>query len=105
MEARKTLDLSRIAALLPHGHHMVLLDRVLDLEPGRSIVAVKAVSGGDPCYRDLPGGLPPDRYAYPVSLMLESFGQAAAVLWLSSPGSPGGPDRMILLAAVRDCRV
>ncbi len=63
---------------------MVLLDRVISLDPGIAIVAEKTITPSEPCYASLPQGLSHARYAYPVSLIVESFGQAAALLWLNS---------------------
>jgi 3-hydroxyacyl-[acyl-carrier-protein] dehydratase len=107
------LEHAQLRAILPHRYPMLLLDRVLAVTPGASLTAVKAVTGCEPCYRALPDGLPPERYAYPVSLMLESFGQAAAVLWLLSAGDrsagdrsagdrPAGDADVLMLAVVRD---
>ncbi|MEU5695833.1 beta-hydroxyacyl-ACP dehydratase [Actinosynnema sp. NPDC020468] len=95
------LDHARIRALLPHRHPMVLLDRVESIEPGVRLIATKAVTVTEPCYRDLPDTAPASAYAYPVSLLLESFGQAAAVLWLHGGRRPDG--LLPMLAALRDC--
>lgn len=86
-----------IRALLPHRHPFLLVDRVRAVEAGRRIWAEKAVTATEPCYRDA------DADPYPVPLMLESLGQAAALLWLSEGGPLGGD--VIMLAAVRDYRV
>jgi 3-hydroxyacyl-[acyl-carrier-protein] dehydratase len=92
------LEHVQICDILPQGHPMVLVDRVLSLQPGVSITAVKAVSGSEPCYA---GGR---HFAFPVALLLESFGQAAALLWLSQRGSPSG-DEVLMLTTVRDCLI
>jgi 3-hydroxyacyl-[acyl-carrier-protein] dehydratase len=99
-------DHSRIRALLPQRHPMLLVDRVIRLEPGVSICATKAITGSEPCYQGLAEGLAPQRYAYPTSLLIESFGQAAALLWLASD-QPGAvhSDEVLLFAAARDCHV
>jgi 3-hydroxyacyl-[acyl-carrier-protein] dehydratase len=97
---REYADLREI---LPQAAPMVLLDRVDLVEPGRSLRAYKAVSGSEPCYLDLPAGLPRRRWAYPVSLLLESFGQAAAVLWASRAGRLADDDNVLMFAAARDC--
>jgi 3-hydroxyacyl-[acyl-carrier-protein] dehydratase len=100
------LDHAAIRALLPHGHPMVLVDRVVALEPGVSIVGLKAITGSEPCYRDLVTGAPRDLLAYPVSLMLESFGQTAAILWLVGlSSSPVRGDHVLMLVAIRDCTI
>ncbi len=98
-------DSAAIRTGLPHGHPMLLVDRVVSLEAGKSIVAIKAVSGTEPCYRDLPRDLPPEGYAYPTSLMLESFGQAAAVLWIETAGGRKHPDDLVILTSARKCRI
>jgi len=100
------LEHPAILGLLPVHHPMVLVDRAEAVEPGVAIRAVKTVSGSEPCYRMLPGRLPAQRYAYPGSLILESFGQAAAVLWMQSARAPAdGTDEVLMLAALRDCRI
>ncbi|HLH57977.1 MAG TPA: hypothetical protein VKV33_02375 [Streptosporangiaceae bacterium] len=97
------IDYGEIRAMLPHGAAMMLVDRIEWMEPGRALRAVKAISGSEPCYAHLPPGLPRERYSYPVSLMIESFGQAAAVLWHSAAGTPA-PGTLLAFAAARDCR-
>lgn len=87
---------------LPHAHPMLLIDRVVALEPGRSITALKAITCTEPCYRALAGDLPSSSRAYPTALLLESFGQAAAILWLGHASAAAG---VIMLATVRDCRI
>jgi 3-hydroxyacyl-[acyl-carrier-protein] dehydratase len=100
------LDHAAIRELLPQGHPMVLVDRVVALDPQSSITGLKAITGGEPCYRDLVPGAPRERTAYPVSLMLESFGQTAAILWLTGMGgAPVRDDRVLMLVAIRDCAI
>lgn len=97
-------EYGQIRAMLPQAAPMVLLDRVQVVEPGRSLRALKAVSGSEPCYQHVPAGLPERRYAYPRSLLLESFGQAAAVLWRSRTGSLADAGTVLMFAAARRCR-
>jgi 3-hydroxyacyl-[acyl-carrier-protein] dehydratase len=100
------LDHRQIRTLLPLRHPMLLVDRVVDLRPGVSIIGTKAVTTGEPCYDGLPEDLPAHRYAYPVSLMLESFGQTAALLWVQGEHAlPTVSQRVLMLAALRECRI
>lgn len=91
-----------IKAILPQRHPLLLIDRVLDLVPGKSIRAVKAVTGTDPCYAGLPDGAESWRYAYPRSLMIESLGQAAALLWLDGRAPTPDDDQVLMLVGARD---
>lgn len=93
-------DYTGVLGLLPVRHPMLMVDRVESLDPGRRVTVAKAVSGSEPCYRGMADGLPLSRYMYPRSLMLESFGQASVVLWLSTGTAEGVP----VAAAFRDCR-
>jgi 3-hydroxyacyl-[acyl-carrier-protein] dehydratase len=97
------LDHGQIRRILPHRYPILLLDRVLSVEPGASIRAIKAISACEPCYAALPDGLESDSYAYPVSLLIESFGQAAAVLWMLSAACQEGGGDILLFAAARNC--
>jgi 3-hydroxyacyl-[acyl-carrier-protein] dehydratase len=100
-------EIDAVRRLLPHGHPMLLVDRILELDPGRSILATKAITYGEPCYRNLTPETPADGYAYPASLLLESFGQAAALMWLAGRGVDDAvdDDRVLMLVAARDCTV
>ena len=84
---------------------MLLVDRVTGIEPGVSAVCVKAISGAEPCYAHMTPGLGPDAWAYPASLLLESFAQSAVVLWLHSMRmSQVTDDRVLTFLAARRCR-
>jgi 3-hydroxyacyl-[acyl-carrier-protein] dehydratase len=96
------LEYDQIRAILPQGAPMVLLDRVTWIR-GDTLRAVKTVSGSEPCYDHLPAGLPRARYAYPVSLILESFGQAAAVLWHSLTGRLVDEEHVLMFGAALNC--
>lgn len=96
------LEHAAIRRLLPVRHPILLVDRVVALEPGRRIETVKNVSGSEPCFRGLTEDLPPSAYSFPRCLALESFGQSAALLWLAS--GDGGAGGLLMLAAIRDVR-
>jgi 3-hydroxyacyl-[acyl-carrier-protein] dehydratase len=96
----RTLGYEQIRAILPHGPQMVLVDQAEVSGDGRAVRAVKAVSGTEPCYQHLTPALPRERFAYPLSLIIESFGQAAAVLWRAGAGPPQG--HLLMFAAARN---
>jgi 3-hydroxyacyl-[acyl-carrier-protein] dehydratase len=63
-----------IKQIIPHRYPILLVDRVSDIQPGKSLVAHKAITAAEPCYESA------DDYAYPVSLLVESWAQAAVLL-------------------------
>ncbi|MBC2875753.1 MULTISPECIES: 3-hydroxyacyl-ACP dehydratase FabZ family protein [Streptomyces] len=97
------LEYADIRRLVPHAHPMLLIDRVVEFEPYERIVTTKTVSGSEPCYTRLADGLGSRSFAYPPSLLMESWGQGGAVLWMKRAAAqeekPKGP---LILAAVRD---
>ncbi|MEH1123232.1 3-hydroxyacyl-ACP dehydratase FabZ family protein [Micromonospora sp. CPCC 206061] len=95
---------SWIRTLLPQRYPLLLVDRVVSLVPELSICALKAVTVNEPCYAGMGDGAAPADYAYPVSLMLESLGQTAALLWLRGQ-EPAATASVLLFAGVRDYRV
>jgi 3-hydroxyacyl-[acyl-carrier-protein] dehydratase len=80
------MDIADIKALLPHRYPMLLVDRVDEVTPGKSLVATKNVTVNEPCYAHLPEGA--TDHAYPASLLVESWCQAAGVLAVQDRPNP-----------------
>ena len=74
------LDIRRVLAALPHRYPMLLVDRVEELIPDRSIAAVKAVTINEPFFQ----GHFPGRPIMPGVLIVEALAQAAGVLAVES---------------------
>ncbi len=70
------LDIIKILQLMPHRYPFLLVDRVLELEPGVRISAIKNVSVSEPFFQ----GHFPGHPVMPGVLMIEALAQAAAVL-------------------------
>ena len=99
------LDHRQIRAILPHGHAMVLVDRVVSMEPGLGIVGEKTITAEEPCFRDSDPSWGAEGFAYPSSLVLESFGQTAAIMWLEGQEACVPDDEwIVMLAVARHCR-
>jgi 3-hydroxyacyl-[acyl-carrier-protein] dehydratase len=81
-----TMDIHQILKRLPHRYPFLLIDRVLELEKGVRIKALKNVSMNEPYF----SGHFPRRPVMPGVLMLEALAQAAAVLSFETIGT--GPD-------------
>lgn len=93
-----------IKAVLPQRHPLLLVDRVLELDSGKHIRTVKAITGTEPCYAGLDDGAEGWRYDYPRSLMIESLGQSAALLWLDGHAPDPADERVLMFVGARDCR-
>jgi beta-hydroxyacyl-ACP dehydratase FabZ len=71
------LDLQAIQRILPHRYPMLLVDRIVELEPER-IVGIKNVTGNEPFF----AGHFPDFAVMPGVLIVEAMAQVAGVLVL-----------------------
>jgi beta-hydroxyacyl-ACP dehydratase FabZ len=82
-EATQTLlDVEDIRNLLPHRYPMLLVDRILELEPGKHIVGLKNVTINEPYFN----GHFPGLAIMPGVLILEAMAQVAGLMMLSLPG-------------------
>lgn len=70
------MDIHAILESLPHRYPFLLVDRVLELEPGKSIVALKNVTINEPFF---PGHYP-HHPVMPGVLIIEAMAQVAALL-------------------------
>lgn len=78
------ISIEGILKLLPHRYPFLLVDRVEELCPGRSIVALKNVSIGEPFFE----GHFPERRIMPGVLLVEAIAQAGGILLFHSIPDP-----------------
>ncbi len=76
------MDIHQILKLLPHRYPFLLVDRVLEIESGKSIKALKNVTINEPFFM----GHFPRHPVMPGVLMIEAMAQAAALLSFSTLG-------------------
>src|SRR5579859_3551627 len=91
------LDATQIQALIPHRYPFLLVDRIVELEPGTRAVGLKHVSMGDSY---LQGHFP----GYPVMpgvLIVEALAQTGAVLVMHDPANAG---KLPFFARIDNCR-
>jgi 3-hydroxyacyl-[acyl-carrier-protein] dehydratase len=79
MANENILDINRILKLLPHRYPILLVDRVLELDPRVRIKALKNVSVNEPFFQ----GHFPEYPVMPGVLILEALAQASALLAFS----------------------
>ncbi|WP_048438695.1 3-hydroxyacyl-ACP dehydratase FabZ [Caenimonas sp. SL110] len=76
------MDIHQILKQLPHRYPILLVDRVLELDAGKSIKALKNVTINEPFFM----GHFPHRPVMPGVLMLEAMAQTAALLSFATLG-------------------
>ena len=78
------LDIKDIMERLPHRQPMLLVDRVLEIDPGKSIVAVKNGPYNEPFFQGHFAHHP----VMPGVLIIEALAQAAALFSFADAGAP-----------------
>lgn len=92
----KTISVEEIQKLIPHRYPMLMVDRVLDYEAGKSLHAIKNVSINEPIFT----GHFPELAIFPGVLILESLAQATGILGFKT--TQGREDKELYLFASVD---
>ena len=74
------LDVTQIQEILPHRYPFLLVDRITEMEKGKSIIGYKNISISEPAFM----GHFPGHPIYPGVLILEGMAQAGGILALKS---------------------
>jgi len=76
----KTIDVQGIMALLPHRYPILLVDRILDSEPGQWIRGLKNVTIGEQIFQ----GHFPKQPVFPGVMIVEAMAQVGGCLFMQS---------------------
>ena len=77
------IDINQIIKLIPHRYPFLLVDRVTDLEVGKSVTGIKNITMNEPQFI----GHFPDRPVMPGVLIIEAMAQISAILVAKSMDS------------------
>jgi 3-hydroxyacyl-[acyl-carrier-protein] dehydratase len=94
------MDIHQILKKLPHRYPILLVDRVIALEKGKSIKVLKNVTINEPFFQ----GHFPYRPVMPGVLMLEALAQAAALLAFDALGTGPSEDLVYYFAGIDNAR-
>ncbi|MDY3869034.1 MAG: 3-hydroxyacyl-ACP dehydratase FabZ [Pyramidobacter sp.] len=75
------LDIKEIRACLPHRYPFLLVDRIKEIEPGKSVVGIKNVTINEPFFQ----GHFPSEPVMPGVLIIEAMAQVGAMMMLNLP--------------------
>ncbi len=91
------IDIEEIRKILPHRYPMLLVDRIVELEPDR-VVGIKNVTVNEPFFQ----GHFPEFPVMPGVLIVESMAQVAGVLVLKQ--IPDRANKLVLLAGIDNAK-
>jgi 3-hydroxyacyl-[acyl-carrier-protein] dehydratase len=94
------MDIHQVLEHLPQRFPILMIDRVLECEPGKRILALKNVSANEPYF---PGHFP-HRPVMPGVLILESMAQAAGILVFRTLGTKPDDKSVYYYAGIDNAR-
>ena len=94
------LNVQQIEKLLPHRYPFLLVDRIIELEPGKRVVGVKCVSANEPFFT----GHFPEMKVMPGVLILEALAQCSALMTLPAIPEAERAGKVIFFMAIDGAR-
>jgi 3-hydroxyacyl-[acyl-carrier-protein] dehydratase len=94
------MDIKAVMEHLPHRYPFLLVDRVLELEPGKRILALKNVTINEPFF---PGHFP-HHPVMPGVMVIEAMAQAAAILAFKSGERLPDDKSVVYFVGIDDAR-
>ncbi|HWO98823.1 MAG TPA: 3-hydroxyacyl-ACP dehydratase FabZ [Bacillus sp. (in: firmicutes)] len=91
------LDIQEIKEIIPHRYPFLLVDRILEVEEGKSAVGIKNVSANEEFFN----GHFPDYPVMPGVLIVEALAQVGAVAMLKKEENRG---RLAFFTGIDNCR-
>lgn len=92
--SKELFDIEKILKILPHRYPFLLVDKVIEIEKGKSIVALKNVTYNEPFFQ----GHFPNLKVMPGVLVMEAIAQAGGILLYYSIPDP--EDKFVFLSKI-----
>ena len=96
----KTMDICEIKSYLPHRYPLLLVDRVLSYEEGKTITAIKNVTVNEEFFN----GHFPHKPVMPGVLMIEAMAQTAALLSFKTMGIKPDESSVVYFVGIDNAR-
>ncbi len=91
------LNSNQIQEILPHRYPFLLVDRIIDMEPGKRATGIKCVSANEMQFL----GHFPQKHVMPGVLIIEALAQTGAVALLSEEENKG---KIVLFGGIKSAR-
>ena len=90
------MDINQIMSLLPHRYPFLLIDRLIEIEPRKRVVAIKNVTINEPHF----AGHFPNFPIMPGVLIIEAIAQAGAALLLTEYSAADRANKLMLFTSI-----
>ncbi len=90
------IDIKRILKSLPHRYPLLLVDKIISLEPSKKVVAIKNVTFNEPHFL----GHFPDHPIMPGVLIVEAMAQASAFLVVTTDPEFNPEDKLVYFMSI-----
>jgi len=94
------MDIYEVLKHLPHRYPFLMVDRVVECEPGKRLVAIKNVSFNEPYFI----GHFPEKPVMPGVLIMEALAQATGILAFKSVGKTNDDGSLYLFVGIDNAR-
>ena len=98
LDGRQVLEIGDIMNILPHRYPFLLIDRIIEVERKKRIVAIKSVTINEPFFQ----GHFPEFPIMPGALVVESIAQAGGTLLL--PEVPDRHNKLMVFTGIERAR-
>lgn len=95
-----SMDIQQVLECLPHRYPFLMIDKVVDYEPGKWLHAVKNVTVNEPIFT----GHFPEKPVFPGVMMIEALAQATGILVVKSDESGGSAKQVFYLVSVDNAK-
>ena len=93
------IDIQKILKLIPHRYPILLVDKVIEIDGGKSIVAIKNVTFNEPHFM----GHFPDKPIMPGVLIIEALAQAGSIM-VANSGNFNPEEKLVYFMSISEAK-